>query len=167
MYAQVFFLITFLENKNKIIFRKGEAPLKEFPNVTIAVPAWNESKSIEGTVLSLLNLNYPKDKLKIILIDDGSTDNTFEIMQKFQNEKNIEIYTKKNGGKHTALNFALEKSTTPFFGCLDADAFADKDALNRIMSYFEKDLSTMAVAPSVIVNNPQNLIQKAQTAEYE
>lgn len=167
VYAQVFFLITFLENKNKISIRKGEAKLKDFPKVVIAVPAWNESTSIEGTVLSLLNLNYPKDKLRIILVDDGSTDDTFAIMQKFKDEPNVEIYTKPNGGKHTALNFALEKTDAPFFGCLDADAFADKESLNRIMSYFEKDEKTMAVAPSVIVNSPKGLIQKAQTAEYE
>lgn len=167
VYAQVFFLITFFENRKRIIIRDGEEKLDNYPIVTIAVPAWNEGKTIEKTVHSLLSLNYPKDKLKIFLIDDGSTDNTYETMKQFTDYPNIEIFTKENGGKHTALNLALEKSNTPFFGCLDADAFAEKESLVRIMSYFEKVPSAMAVAPSIIVNEPKTILQKAQGAEYE
>lgn len=167
VYAQVFFLITFFENRKSIIIRSGKEELANYPRVTIAVPAWNEGRTIEKTVRSLLALNYPKDKLKIFLIDDGSSDNTYAVMQEFAGEPNIEIYTKPNGGKHTALNLALEKSDAPFFSCLDADAFAEEESLIRIMSFFEKVPSAMAVAPSIIVNEPKNILQKAQGAEYE
>ena len=115
---------------------------------------------------SLLNLNYPQDKLQIFLVDDGSTDNTWQVIQKFTQYKNIKIFKKENGGKHTAVNLGLENSVTDFFGCLDADSYADGEALARIMSYFEKDPVAMAVVPSVIVGNPKNFIQNAQKAEY-
>ncbi len=167
VYAQLFFLITFFENRKRILIRDGAITLQNYPMVSIAVPAWNEGRTIERTMHSLLALNYPKDKLKIFLIDDGSSDNTFEVMKQFGNEPNVEILRKENGGKHTALNLALEKSNAPFFGCLDADAFAEKESLIRIMSYFEKVPSSMAVAPSIIVNEPKNILQKAQGAEYE
>ncbi len=167
VYAQLFFLITFFENRKRIIIRDGQQKLENYPVVTIAVPAWNESKTIERTVESLLKLNYPKDKLRIFLIDDGSKDDTYKVMQQFLGQPNIEVFTKENGGKHTALNLALEKSDAPFFGCLDADAFAEEESLVRIMSYFEKVPSAMAVAPSIIVNEPKNILQKAQGAEYE
>ncbi len=113
-----------------------------------------------------MELNYPKDKLKIFIIDDGSTDGTWDVISKFSNYPNIKVFHKENGGKYTALNFALENSESEFFGALDADSFADKESLIRIMSFFEKDTEVMAVAPSIIVCNSKNFIQSAQSAEY-
>src|SRR3989338_5463415 len=166
VYAQVFFLVTFLENRKKIITRNGKIKLSNYPSVTIAVPCWNEENTVEATVNSLLNLNYPKDKIKIILIDDGSTDNTWDIIKKFIHYPNIKVFHKENGGKYTALNLALEQTETDFFGALDADSIADPESLVRIMSYFQADESIMAVAPSIVAVNPKNLVQRAQKAEY-
>lgn len=166
VYAQVFFLVTFLENKGKIIIRQGEITLSRYPRVTIAVPCWNEERTVYKTIRSLLALNYPKDKLEIFLVNDGSTDGTSSILGRFDRYRNVKIFHKKNGGKYTALNLALENSTADFFGCLDADSVADSEALARIMSYFEKDPEIMAVAPSVTVHNPKSFIQYAQKAEY-
>lgn len=166
VYAQVFFFITFLENRKKIVTRKGKITLNNYPGVTIAVPSFNEENTVEKTVNSLLGLNYPKDKLQIFLIDDGSTDGTWNVINKFTNYPNIKIFRKENGGKYTALNLGLENLKTDFFGCLDADSFVDSESLIRIMSYFENDSSIMAVAPSVTVHNSKNFIQNAQKAEY-
>lgn len=166
VYVQVFFLVTFLENKKKIIIRDGKIKLKDYPAVTIAVPCWNEEGTVSKTVQSLFNLNYPKDKLQIFLIDDGSTDNTWKVINKFAGYPNVKVFHKENGGKFTALNFALANTETDFFGGLDADSFAEPESLVRIMSYFEKDALAMAVAPSVIVSNSKNIIQNAQKAEY-
>src|SRR3989344_4009953 len=83
VYVQVFFFVTFLENRKKIFVRKGKIKLENYPSVTIAVPCWNEESTVEATTDSLLNLNYPKDKVKIILVDDGSTDRTWDIIRKF------------------------------------------------------------------------------------
>jgi cellulose synthase/poly-beta-1,6-N-acetylglucosamine synthase-like glycosyltransferase len=167
VYVQVFFLITFLENRKKIIIRNGNTKLIKYPAVTIFVPAWNEERTIYKTIRSLLNLNYPKEKLQIFLIDDGSTDKTWKVIQKFEKYSNIKIFHKENGGKYTALNLGLEHLETDFLGCLDADSIADPESLVRIMSYFEKDSSIMAVAPSIIANNSRNIIQGAQKAEYD
>ncbi|MFA5932028.1 MAG: glycosyltransferase family 2 protein [Candidatus Paceibacterota bacterium] len=166
VYGQVFYFVTFLENRKKIVTRNGEIKLDNYPAVTIAMPCWNEENTVEKSVHSLLDLNYPKDKLKIFLIDDGSTDDTWNVINKFTEYTNIKVFHKENGGKHTALNLALENLETDFFGCLDADSFADRESLVRIMSYFEKDGETMAVAPSVVVDNPRNIVQNAQKAEY-
>ena len=166
VYGQVFYFVTFLENRKKIINRNGAIKLDNYPSVTIAIPCWNEERTIERTVESLLCLNYPQDKLNIFIIDDGSKDNTWEVINKFTKYSNVRVFRKENGGKHTALNFGLENCKTEFFGCLDADSFADKESLVRIMSYFEKDSNVMAVAPSVIVEDPKNPIQDAQKAEY-
>ncbi len=166
VYVQVFFLVTFLENRKKIVIRNGAVKLAEYPKVTIIVPCWNEEKTVYKTVHSLLGLNYPKDRIKIFLIDDGSTDGTLKAILKFSEYPNVKIFHKENGGKYTALNLGLEHIQTDFLGCLDADSVADPESLVRIMSYFEKDPSIMAVAPSIIAINSKNVVQGAQRAEY-
>jgi cellulose synthase/poly-beta-1,6-N-acetylglucosamine synthase-like glycosyltransferase len=166
VYVQVFFLITFLENRRNILIRTGKIELPEYPGVTVIVPCYNESKTITATVESILALDYPKEKLNLIVVDDGSKDNTWEVIQEFTKYPNVKVFHKENGGKYTALNFALEKVETPFLGCLDADSFVDSQALKRIMTYFD-DKHTMAVAPSILVDNPKNILQGAQKAEYD
>ncbi|MBI3306120.1 glycosyltransferase family 2 protein [Candidatus Nomurabacteria bacterium] len=167
VYIQVFFFVTFLENRKRIVVREGHPELSSYPAVTIAVPCWNEEHTLPATIQSLRDLNYPKNKLTIFLIDDGSTDGTWNIIQKFAQYPNVKIFRKENGGKHTALNLALENTETDFFGGLDADSTIHPESLARIMSYFEKDKSAMAVAPSVIVYNPKKFIQNAQKTEYD
>ena len=162
----MFFLITFLEKRKHILIRNKKIELKEYPGVTIIVPCYNEEKTIVGTIESLLNLDYPKEKLQLMIVDDGSKDNTWGIIQEFTKFQNVKIFKKENGGKYTALNLGLEKVETPFLGCLDADSFVDAQALKRIMTYFD-DQDTMAVAPSIIVDKPKNIIQGAQKAEYD
>ncbi|MFA6257766.1 MAG: glycosyltransferase family 2 protein [Candidatus Paceibacterota bacterium] len=166
VFVQVFFLVTFIENRKKIVIRKGRITLETYPSVTIVVPCWNEESTVEKTVNSLLGLNYPKDKLEIFLIDDGSADNTLNVINKFKDYSNIKVFHKENGGKFTALNLGIQNTKTDFFGGLDADSFADPESLVRIMSYFEKDPNIMAVSPSVIISSSKNILKKAQKAEY-
>lgn len=166
VYAQVFFLVTFLENRKKIIFRDEEVKLKFYPKVTVIVPCFNEENHIYHSIRSLLGMNYPQNKLSIFLIDDGSTDNTWKFIQKFEKYPNIKIFQKENGGKYTALNLGLEHTESDFVGCLDADSVVDKEALVRIMSYFEADPDAMAVVPSLVVDSPKGIIQNAQRVEY-
>jgi len=167
VYVQIFFLVTFLEKKKKIIKHGENLELSYYPTVTVAVPVYNEEDTIIKTTRSLLALDYPKDKIKIIIVDDGSKDNTWDVVQEFKDNPNVTLIKKENGGKHTAVNLALEHSTAEFFGCLDSDSLVHPQALKRILKYFERDPKTMAVAPSIIVYNPNNLIQHAQSVEYD
>jgi cellulose synthase/poly-beta-1,6-N-acetylglucosamine synthase-like glycosyltransferase len=164
---EVFLLITYFENRENIREenRMVAQGVKRYPTVTIIVPFLNEKTTISQTIYSLLNLDYPKNKLKIMLVDDGSTDNTWATLQKFQNNPQIEMYQKENGGKYTALNFGLSKIDTELVGCLDADSYVDKDALKHIVAYFQ-DKETMAVAPSVKLWKPQGILQLLQKVEY-
>lgn len=167
IYTQVFFLITYFENRKKIKYYSPNFDLKTYRTVTIVVPCFNEEETIAKTVNSLLSLNYPKHKLKIFLINDGSTDNTLNILKTFENKKNIFVFDKKNGGKHTCLNLALENTDSEFFGCLDSDSLVHTEALKRLMGYFENDEKLMAVVPSILVYEPKNMIQYAQQIEYD
>jgi cellulose synthase/poly-beta-1,6-N-acetylglucosamine synthase-like glycosyltransferase len=167
LYFEIFILITYLELRPSIKQENKRAleKLKHYPTIAIMVPCWNEETTISKTIHSLLNLDYPKDKLEIIAIDDGSTDKTWEMLQKFSSYPQIKLFTKENGGKHTALNFGLTQSKSDMVGCLDADSYVDKNALKYIVQYFE-DKQTMAVTPAVKIYKPENMLQTMQSIEY-
>ena len=164
---EVFLLITYFENRKDIRKenRDFNRNLKRYPTVTIIVPCWNEEKTVSKTLHSLLHLDYPKDKLKIMVVDDGSKDTTWQVVQKFRNNPQIALYSKENGGKYTALNFGLSKLTTELVGCLDADSYVHKDALRHIVPYFDNK-EIMAVAPSVKLWQPKGILQLLQKVEY-
>lgn len=166
VYVQVFFLVTFIENRKKIIIRNGKLILERYPSISIIVSCWNEGKTLKRTVNSLLDIDYPKEKLEIFLIDDGSTDNTLDIMNSFKSYFNVYIFHKKNGGKHTAINLGLEHAKTEFVACLDADSFVHPQALNRMIQTFLDNKDVMAVIPATIIDNPKNFIQSIQKIEY-
>ncbi len=167
MYFQVLLLTSFFENKRKIK-REEKHEIQNYPTVAVAVPCWNEEKTLGSTLDSLLALDYPKDKLSIIVVDDGSKDRTFAIAEVYAHNypNQIKVFAKENGGKHTAVNLALENSTSDLFGCLDADSFVNKNSLKVIVSYFEADKNTMAVTPCIHIRNPHTLIQRLQAIEY-
>src|SRR3989338_5738089 len=167
LFFEVFLLITYLEVLEELKIEEtnlGRA-LKYFPTLTVIVPCYNEEKTAAMTIESILNLDYPKDKISIIAVNDGSTDNTLEVLKSFESNSQVRVLSKENGGKHTALNLALESVDTDLVGCLDADSFVKSDALQRIVPFFE-DAQTMAVTPSVRVHEPGNILQYMQRVEY-
>lgn len=165
LYAQVFLIVSYFEKRGEIKKDENKKAPKRYPTVSIIVPCWNEATTIDKTVKSLLALKYPKNKIEIMLVDDGSTDNTWEKMQEYKDNPRITLVKKENGGKHTAVNFGISKSKAELIGCLDADSFVHPEALSRIVSYFE-DKEVMSVAPNVIIHDPKNPIQVAQRVEY-
>ncbi|MDO8590196.1 MAG: glycosyltransferase [bacterium] len=167
LYFEVFLLITYLEVQAELIL-EGEhlaKPITRFPTVTIVVPCFNEAYTVNKTVRSLLNLDYPKDKLSVILVNDGSTDGTGRELAKFKKHPQISILSKENGGKYTALNLALAKVQSDLVGGLDADSFVDPLALRKIVPFFD-DANIQAVIPSIKVFEPKSVLQHVQKIEY-
>ena len=167
LFFEVFLLITYLEVREELDLEDKHLGknIREFPTVTIIVPCFNEERTVGDTIRSLLDLDYPKEKLSIIAVDDGSTDGTRRELASFESHRQISVLSKKNGGKHTALNLALEKVESELVGCLDADSFVDSDALRKIVPFFD-DASIMAVTPSIKVFEPQSVLQYLQKIEY-
>lgn len=164
LYTAIFFLVTLFENRKTL--RLGES--KWYPVVTICIPCFNEETTIEKTLISLLKLDYQKENLEIIIVDDGSTDNTLHKAQKLAkrfSDRDIKVIHKENGGKHTCLNKALEMCRGEFFGALDADSFVDKKALRRIIKHFENKEVT-CVTPSMKIYEPKGVLQRIQSIEY-
>ncbi len=160
LFTSIYFFLTLYENRDRLDNPKP----KKYPSVTIIVPAYNEETTLAPTIDSLLNLDYPKEQLKLIIVDDGSTDNTLAIAKSYENEQ-VKVLTKPNGGKGSALNLGLEHTTTELVGCLDADSFVDSSALKNMVGYFE-DENVMAVTPSLKVYSPKNMLQSIQMIEF-
>jgi len=157
-------MLVFFEGKTT----KKPKELTQFPFVTITIPAYNEETRIERTLTSILNLNYPKNKLEFIVVNDGSKDKTKKIAEKvIKNNKdfNIRLINHENKGKGAALNTALRQAKGEFFVCLDADSFVEKDGLKKLLPYFTKK-RIACVLPVLKVKKPENLLQRMQWFEY-
>lgn len=135
------------------------------PSVAVIIPCWNESSTVAATCESALALEYPKDKLEVILVDDGSTDTTPEAMARFASHPQVRIIRKENGGKHTALNAGIALTQADLVGCLDADSFVEPGALREVVSCFT-DPNVVAVTAAMSVHKPGNILQHMQNAEY-
>ncbi len=153
-------LISHYRNKTEDL-EKNDVP------VTIIIPAYNEEKSIARTIKSALSLDYMKDKLEVIVINDGSKDNTYEIAKKFVSKVNpiVRVITKPNGGKGSALNLGIKHARGDIIISMDADSFVGKDALRKMIPYFDND-RVMAVTPSMGVYEPKGILQRIQQVEY-
>lgn len=158
-YIMLVFLLLFQKNR-KVMNVIPE--LTKLPSVSIIVPAYNEQNNITSTLESLSALSYPKDKLEIIVVDDGSTDNTYKLAKKFKNTK---VFYKKNGGKASALNFGLNKAKGEIVACVDSDSHPLSDALLKSIPFFN-DKSVAAVTTSIFATKPKNLLEKLQWLEY-
>lgn len=164
IYFEAFLLVTFLSKPARE--ERARSALTTFPKVAMIVPCYNEGTTIDGTVRSLLETDYPKDKLDIILVNDGSTDNTREVMEQYRENPQIKIIHKENGGKHTGLNAGIELAVdAEFVGCLDADSFVDPHALKEVIAGFHSP-DIAAVTSAMSVYKPSNLFEHTQNAEY-
>lgn len=142
----------------------NEAYLPEpavYPRISVIVPAYNEEKVIQTTIESLLATDYP-DK-EIIVVDDGSKDRTLEIASKYKGR--IKILHKENGGKASALNYALLYATGDIVTILDADTIIGHSSLKHIAKAMT-DKNVAAVAGNIKIRNKMNWLTWCQSLEY-
>ncbi len=166
LYFEVFLLTSFITYKKQQKHSNKQSRNK-LPTATIIVPCYNEEKTLGGTLDSLLALDYPKDKLKIAVVNDGSKDKTQQIAEYFATRHSqIKVLNKKNGGKASAMNLALKHCNTELVGCLDADSFVEPNALLLMTKHFMHDSNISAVTPAIMVHKPKNILQLMQRAEY-
>jgi cellulose synthase/poly-beta-1,6-N-acetylglucosamine synthase-like glycosyltransferase len=163
--ATSFYLLSFFAGKKQ---KKELFEEKDLPTVSIIIPMHNEEKSIEGTLNSILKSDYPKGKFEIIVVDDGSTDKTLELAKKFKEkigDKRLMVFSKKRGGKGSALNFGIKKCKGEIFFSMDADTFVEPWSVKNMVRYF-KNKEVMCVTPAMTLYKPKGILQKIQHIEY-
>lgn len=134
------------------------------PLVSVIVPAYNEEKLIAKTINSLLQSDYKN--IEIIVVDDGSLDQTSDVVAAaFAEEKRVTLYTKENAGKSEALDFGFKHSNGEIIIGLDADTIFETSTIHFLIQKFS-DKQVGAVAGNAKVGNRLNIVTKWQALEY-
>ncbi|MDB4881516.1 MAG: polysaccharide deacetylase, partial [Gemmatimonadetes bacterium] len=135
------------------------------PGVSIIVPAYNEERVIVQTIASLLNQRYA-GPLEIVVVDDGSTDDTADIVEEaYAAHPRVSIHRRENGGKASALNFGIARARHEIVIGLDADTlFADDTVAELVQPLANPRVG--AVAGNAKVGNRINLVTRWQALEY-
>jgi len=131
----------------------------KYPLVSVIIASFNRKEWLKKCLPYLKKLNYPRNRLEAIVVDDGSRDNTKEFLKK--NFKWIKVVSlTKHSGTSIAKNVGIKNAKGDYFYFLDSDAYPDKDALIELVKIAEKD-SEIGICGSKIVNDYDNKIQTA------
>lgn len=136
------------------------------PKFTILIPAYNEAQTIGKCVRSVLAANYPNKE--VIIIDDGSTDGTGDVVKSLKrrfHRSKITLIRQKNSGKGAALNKGINRAKGEFVMILDADSTISRDALKNAVKYFD-ERAVKAVASSVSLDDNNSWLGLLQKVEY-
>ncbi|MFF3402892.1 bifunctional polysaccharide deacetylase/glycosyltransferase family 2 protein [Streptomyces sp. NPDC002659] len=144
-------------------FRPGSPWLRgvEEP-VTVLVPAYNEEVGIAATIRSLLASTH--SLLQIIVIDDGSTDRTADVVKNIPDPR-VTVVRQRNAGKAAALNTGIARASHGILVMADADTVFEPDAIHRLIQPLAHP-AIGAVSGSIKVGNRRSLLGRCQHLEY-
>lgn len=131
-------LLLFVLIRIKRLFKKPTLPKSGFePKVTLVIPAYNEENFILEKVKNSLELDYPKDKLRILFITDGSTDNTAKLIAE---QAGVEVsHSERRAGKAAAENRAMTLVNTPFVVFCDANTYLNKQCIRNLVRHYQDE----------------------------
>ncbi|MEM0358329.1 MAG: glycosyltransferase family 2 protein [Candidatus Bathyarchaeia archaeon] len=136
--------------------------------VSIIVPVKDEEKVVNRLLKALLKLDYPTEKMEILIVEDGSSDKTVEIcmeyVRRYPNHFSL-LRKPTSNGKPSALNYALKHAKGEIVAFFDADNVPEPDALKRAINYFV-DRSVAAVQGRLCsINADENMLAKLVSYE--
>ncbi|MDO8622732.1 MAG: glycosyltransferase [archaeon] len=165
MFVSIYFLSLFL-----ILYFKNRKTVFDFPKTTkkysisVLVPAFNEEKTIGDTIKAISLSQHPIKE--IIVINDGSSDNTKKIVQRLMKEyPNLKLLDKKNSGKGDSLNEGLKIASGELVAVVDADSYPSSDSFEKMMGFFDDEIVGAATC-IFIPRNKNSFIEKLQVVEY-
>src|SRR5580765_7725160 len=138
------------------------------PTITVVVPLFNEGRSIYDTIVSLVKLDYPQDKLEVTVVDDCSTDDSYEWAQKAAREyPNVKVLRNPhNMGKRKGINHAVRETDAEIILSVDSDVIVYPTALRELLARFTGP-EIAAVGGRIHVSNPNhNWLTRLQTIKY-
>ncbi len=164
LYMFSFFTLLTLKNKEKLFWYPIS---KEKYFISLLIPAFNEEDNIKETIEHVANLDYPKKKLEVIVINDGSTDKTKEVIEKLLKKySNLKLLNKKNSGKADSLNEGIKISKGELIAVVDSDSFPSKDSLKKIAGFFNEPEMGAVTSFVTVRNKDETFFSKIQSLEY-
>ena len=128
------------------------------PVVSVVVPTYNRKELLEGCIDSLLKQSYPK--YEIIVVDDGSTDGTKKLLEKYSKKNpNLKFFTQENKGSYAARNLGIKNSKGEIICFTDDDCIADKDWIKNLIEGYTDD-SVGGVGGKIASYSPQTLLER-------
>lgn len=152
---------TFFTKRFWLGIEKNYGDIPEGLGVTVVIPAYNEAACIGDTIRALQASTYP---VKIIVVDDCSSDNTGDIARSFEGVTVLRP-EKNNGTKSRALNYALPYVNTPIFICVDADTIVEPGSIVHMLPFFN-DPKVGIVSGYVLTQRSQNVWDSGRLGEY-
>jgi len=137
------------------------------PSVSIIVPTYNEGQVIRYKLQNLVELNYPKDLIQVVIVDSASTDGTMREIESFkENNSNLDIVAireNKRTGKSSALNLALKHSRGEIVIVSDADCFWPSDILTLSVPYLADETVAAIAGKEKILNPRQSWVTETES----
>jgi peptidoglycan-N-acetylglucosamine deacetylase len=160
----LFLVILALRNLHNESWQTNAPPLSDALRVSVVIPAYNEERVIARSVRRILESTHRN--LEVIVVDDGSKDDTFGVLTaNFAEESRVTLVSIPNSGKAHALNIALSRAQGDIVVALDADTIFKRDAIARLVRWFANP-EVGAVAGNAKVGNRINMITRWQALEY-
>ena len=148
-----------------LVETKNDQPLPKF---SLIVPTKNEEAVIRRCLDGIMNIDYPKDKMQVIVIDGNSSDHTPSICQEFKQrypENFIVVSEQTAKGKPAALNLALPYVSGEIVGTFDADSLPEKDVLAKVAAYFNNKEITAVQGRTTSLNERSNALTRVIAME--
>lgn len=155
VYPIIIFIISRIENYSPQ-YREYQ------PTVTIIISAFNEEKHIREKIKNTLELNYPPEKIEIIVGSDGSTDKTVLEAKKIKNERVKVLDFKENRGKTAVQNDCVDIANGEILIFTDAASFLSSDSINKMVSFFIDPQISCVAGRMIFMNTKENLTTESQ-----
>lgn len=158
----------------KKITKKEEKLIEKLPDITLIIPVYNSSATLYGCLKSVNDSTYPNNSIDVMLVDNKSKDNSFEIFQKCQLEfPTLSMqWMRAEQGKSRALNLALFNASGKYIINIDSDGKLEKNALTNMIKKFENNeeincmTGVIITDPDLIKETNDFLLRQVQKIEF-
>lgn len=157
LFLMIVFITAFISN-----FKKTDKGDYE-PEVSVVVPCYNEEKNIKNCLDAIYASDYPKEKIEVVVVDDGSKDGTLKAVEDYG--KGVMVVRGKHGGKSEALNLGVDKAKNEIIFTVDADTLIEKKTLKNLVQPF-LNAEVGATNGSCIARNKKSFWGMFQNIEY-
>lgn len=144
---------------------KGSAKNMHEPRISLIATFYNAAEYLERCVNSLLSQTH--DDFEIILIDDGSTDDTYDRLVAFETDGRVRCFSKENGGAGSARNFGVEKSSGEFISFVDGDDFVSPYYLETLDEALKECGCALAIGNFAVVNDATSELIWSKVANHD